>query len=545
MNNLAKSSSVYNQVFSIDDLIEFKRREEDVINASKYKKSLYEFFKACWPFIGRGNVFVDNWHIEAICLHLEACFYRKIKKLIVNVPPGTGKSILGSVVFPIWCWLNNSKETFLMASYGAALSGYFADDSRKILKSDWFLRLFGNEIRISRHKDSQHIFENTKGGYRITTSVGGVVTGFRSGIKILDDPSKAEDKKSKSLLDNINSWFVNTWSSRTIDAKTAVDIIIMQRISPIDLTEFLLSKDKNSEITHLCLMNEYDPNRKCKTIVLPNHTKVWQDPRTKAGELLCEKTFGKLETQRMKHYDNETYLAHYQQHPVHPSGQLIKTEWFSLWDKDYLPQFSKIIQSWDTAFKANESSDYSVCTTWGVFLAEPIDKPSYNAIMLLSLFRDRLSYPDLRKRAYRLYRNIYDVKDSVKKGQTRAPDVVLIEDRASGQSLIQDLYRAGVRHIQSSDEKDRGKDKVQRAHMVTHLIENGLVYVQNTNDTKLGAELLLQECSSFPNARNDDIVDSFVYALLFAKKNNILRAIYDPIISQSEDYSDLSSYNYF
>jgi len=534
------------ETFTLGELIAYKEQELWLEEAKLYRGSFYEFFKGLWPFVGKGNDFVDNWHIQAIAEHLEACFHRQIRKLIINVPPRSTKSVLTSVAFPIWCWINNPKETFLMASYGSKLSEDFAKNSREILYSHWFLSRFGegsgysHPVSISPQRDTVNFYANTAGGYRITTSVGGTVTGLGAGIKILDDPCKMEEGKKNHTLDYINEWVSQTWLTRSNNPKRDVDIIVMQRVACNDVAGYLMRHDHDSNWVRLILPNEYEVKRKCTTIGLGNSSTPWEDPRVEEGEFLSPNRFGKEETRFWKRELGEYgYAGQHQQRPSPLGGGIIKGEWFRRWQKSASPNhIFKIVQSWDTAFKDKEYNDFSVCTTWGIFSSEELDlkkeqEQHYNLAILLSMWRKRVNYPELRDRAIRLCKNYTDTGPipCAPKFRNR-PDIILMEDKASGQSLIYDLYDAGITNLIATNPAKYG-DKTQRLNYVGSFLEAGLVYLVASppgfTELRESSKYLLDECVSFPRGVHDDIVDTMSQFLIYAKKMGILSIPTDPI----------------
>jgi predicted phage terminase large subunit-like protein len=276
----------------------------------------------------------------------------------------------------------------------------------------------------------------------------------------------------------------------------------------------------------------------------------WKDPRTKEGELLCVHRFGLKETAKYKkEMGSYGYAGQFQQRPAPQEGGIIKADWFQWWKKAQPPELMKILQSWDTAFKEGEQNDYSVCTTWGIFSSEQLEdgrkdpfEVYYNCAILLSMWRERVNYPDLRKRAMRLYENFTDTGDKPKKfKESNQPDLILIEDKASGQSLIQDLYRSGIQNIIRMDTAKYG-DKVQRVHYVAPLLENNQVYLPalppDFSQLRPTSKTLLEECINFPKSDHDDIVDTLSQMLIYCKRTQLLRITHDPVSSYEEPDSE-------
>lgn len=273
---------------------------------------------------------------------------------------------------------------------------------------------------------------------------------------------------------------------------------------------------------------------------------VWEDPRKVEGELLSPDRFGLKEVRLYKKsLGSYGYAGQFQQSPAPGDGGFVKKDWFKVWQNVSPPKLKCIISSFDTAFKEKEQNDYSVCTTWGIFSSDQADawishgnqRDSYDVAILLSLWRDRVSYPELRRRAFLISQNYTNTGvDEKPAKKSNRPDIILIEDKASGQSLIQDFYAAGINNVYP--QKPKG-DKIQRFHLVSPLIENGLIYLakhpKKENELRPSSKILLDELLTFPRAKHDDIVDTLIYFLDYAKKNHLLSLTYDP---KGDDFGD-------
>lgn len=252
-------------------------------------------------------------------------------------------------------------------------------------------------------------------------------------------------------------------------------IVVQQRTHEKDVTGNILAKD-DSRWIHLCLPMEFEKNRQCITIPLRSTKgKPWKDPRKKDGELLWPQGVNRksLELFKTKDFHNDSYriAGQLQQRPSPAGGGVLRSEWFKAWKQRDFPDFEYILQSWDTALTGGEDSSYSACTTWGVFK----DRGGINNIMLLSLFREHIGYPELRKMARRLYNN-YDDKyiDEPLMGRNN-PDLILIEEKSSGLLLLPDMMSANLPVMRF--DPGRHGDKIGRCRLVSHLIENGLVWL--------------------------------------------------------------------
>ena len=493
--------------------------ELDVIEDIKYRQSvfkaelsLHEFLKQAWRVIEGGVPFIDNWHLHVVAEHLEACYRREIKNLILNVPPRSGKTSLISVAFPAWVWLQNPEEKFMYASYAHSLSEEHGALCLALIQSDWYQRRWKANFNLT--KTAISFLKNNRTGYRIATSVGGVGTGFGASILIVDDPNNAKDLDSEAIRKTTNNWWNMTWPSRRNNADNDVRILVQQRTQEDDVTGNTLSRDHDKEWTTVIIPMEYEGKRKFRSVI---NQKVYEDPRTIEGELLCPARWSQDVIKSLKNQLGEYgYAGQYQQRPAPAIGGIIRKPWFQWWKDSTPPQIEFTLQSWDTALTANEMSAYSACTTWGVFY----DSNHIENVILLSMWRGRVEYPELRELAKRMY---FDYRDN---GKTKNPafkgrpvDMCLIEAKASGDPLIQDLVRGGIRAIPFVPNKYG--DKIQRVRLITPLIEGGRVWLPARApkyDTLLPyADEFLESVACFPNAESRDLVDTMAQALLKLK----------------------------
>mgnify|MGYP003624517395 FL=1 len=466
------------------------------------RRSLKEFTKNSWQAIEPGRDFYDNWHIDAISEHLQAVVEGDIKRLIINIPPRHMKSISVAVALPAWTWTVQPEKKFLYASYAGSLSIRDSVKCRRLLDSRWYKDHFGETFKLTSDQNQKQRFENNKTGARIATSVDGALTGEGGDIIVIDDPHNVRESESSAVREGVLEWWDQAMQTRLNDPKTGAFIIIMQRVHENDLTGHILANQLDDEWDHLCIPARYEVGHPTPTNTRLNFT----DPRTKEGELLWpdridNKTLENLE----RSLGSYAAAGQLQQRPMPKGGGILKASWWVPWEKDELPEIEYVLQSWDTAFSTKEKSSYSARTTWGVFRMNG----QINA-MVLEMWYDRVSYPDLRKLAQEAY---YDWE----------PDAVLIEKKASGQSLLQDLRMAGIPVLEYSPDRD----KQARAHASSALLEDGRIYFPFG---KKWAKDLIDICAAFPAGDNDDIVDTCTQAWLRLRKGWF--------VTHSEDYED-------
>lgn len=490
----------------------------------KAELSLYEFIKQSWTVINGEKVpYADGWHIQAVCEHLEAVANRQIKRLIINIPPRCGKTTMVSIAFPAWVWINNPHEKFLYASYAQSLSDEHSQNCRRLIISSWYQERWGDRYRLMDDQNTKRRFENNKKGYRIATSVGAAGTGLGGNFLILDDPNNIKDVYSETIREGILRWNSQTLATRLNDKKNDVRIIIQQRSHERDVSGYEIAHDDEGEWVKLILPMEFELERKCSTVILPGNNDIWADPREDEKELLWPlgipaKSLKQLKAELASDYAISGQL---QQRPSPAAGGIIKKDWFRWWKHVSMPDIDFVVQSWDTAYSMKKKSSYSACTTWGVFL----DHNYVENLILLSAWRGRVEYPQLREMAKRLY---YDYRDTGTERNThlkgRSVDLCLIEGKASGDSLIQDLYAAGLNVI-AFNPTVHG-DKTRRASISTPLIEGGRVWMPAKPphyDVLFSyADMFVEAAVAFPTLESNDLVDTMSQVLLKLREGRFL-----------------------
>ena len=439
------------------------------------RQDIVSFVRKTFETIVPGEKLHLNWHIEAIAYALDQARSGAIKRLIITVPPRHLKSITTSVAFPAYVLGHDPSKKFVCVSYSNELSVKHAIDCRTVMQSDWYRRLFPS-TRISSDKNTEMEMLTTMRGGRLATSVGGTLTGRGGNIIILDDPMNPKQAMSEASRKSTIQWFRTTLLSRlNLKGEDAI-IVVMQRLHVDDLVGILLEE---RGWQHLDIPAIADAPQK---IALGNgrfHRREIGDVldliREPADVLAALKSsMGTMD-----------FSAQYLQRPIPAEGNLIKRHWLKYYQTPPARQpRDMIVISWDTAMKATELADYSVGTIWHVQ-----DGKSY----LLDLVRGRYDYPDLKR--------------AVVNTKKRWPDGhLLIEDKGSGTSLIQDLQRDGIPVIAIKPEGD----KVTRLFANQAQFESGAVVFPQT--AKWMPDLIF-ELLGFPHVRHDDQVNSIAQAL--------------------------------
>ena len=441
------------------------------------------FAGRCFPDLNPQAELAMNWHLEVIAAKLMEVRRGGIRRLIINLPPRHLKSLMASIAFPAWCLGHDPSAQILCVSYGQELADKLARDCRSIMMSPWYRQIF--PTRLAAHRHAVQEFITTRQGYRLATSTGGVLTGRGADIILIDDPSKPEEALSDALRKGANEWFSHTLYSRLNDKRSGAIIIIMQRLHEDDLVGHVLAQEP-WEVLSFPAIAEADEAHRIETIWGP------QCFRRQQGEALHPYREPLETLDRIRRTIGEyNFAGQYQQSPAPLGGGLVKAEWFKRYRENERPErFDRVVQSWDTANKATELSDFSVCTTWGV---------KGKDLFLIDLFRRRLEYPAL-KRAVREQQSWFGANE------------VLIEDKASGTQLIQELIADGCHGVTRYEPKC---DKIMRLHAQTGVIENGFVYIPETAPWL--AEYL-HEMTVFPKGKHDDQVDSTAQFLDWFKR---------------------------
>lgn len=341
---------------------------------------------------------------------------------------------------------------------------------------------------------------------------------FAEGVLVhnCDDPNNVKKVESDVIREDINEWWAFVMSTRFSNFKTGRRLVVQQRTHSKDLSGYILSPSEHDWV-HLCLPMEFEKGNRCITIPLDSSgDKKWRDPRTKEGELLWPGGIDEYELERLKRdfrYDSYRISGQLQQRPAPEGGGIFQTAWFKKWTQPEYPDFEYVLQSWDTALTKSKDSCYSACTTWGIFK----DRGGILNVMLLSVFRDRLEYPDLRKMATRMAHNYEDVifDDPTHPGYKNPPDMILIEGKVSGYSLHQDLMRANLPVMMFNPNKHG--DKIGRARIASQICESGLVHLPTdgkSEDFTEDAQIFLHAASLFPNDESNDIIDSMSQAFI-------------------------------
>lgn len=450
-----------------------EQRKFQALLRADFRAFVHKVFMTLSP----GQTYVPSWHIDAIADRLERVRRGEIRRLIINMPPRSLKSITASVAFPAYVLGLDPSRRIICVSYSGDLAKKHSNDFRAVLEAPWYQRTFPN-ARIGPYKNSETEIELTARGLRLATSVGGTLTGRGGDIIVIDDPLKPDDALSETRRSAANQWFANTLLSRLDDKRSGAIVIVMQRVHMDDLTGFLLSQSNEWEVLSLPAIAEFE-----ETIPLGNG----HSHRRQYGEALSPEREPLHVLEGLKHQiGSDAFSAQYQQAPTPPGGAMVKRQWVKRY-QDLPPHSERFLtlQSWDTASKGGPDNDWSVCTTWMA--------THTRRWYLLDLWRRRVDYPALKAAAKTLAR------------QWNAQRV-LVEDAAAGTALVQELKMelSGIIAVKPSG------DKASRMAVASAKFEAGQVFLPERADwlPDLEAELF-----AFPGSRHDDQCDSISQAL--------------------------------
>jgi predicted phage terminase large subunit-like protein len=431
----------------------------------QYQTSFLEFVKYVWPSFITGN------HHKIFAEKLERVARGKLKRLIVNMPPRHTKSEFASYLFPAWVMGQSPSTKIIQATHTAELAVGFGRKVKNLLDSDIYRDVFP-DMELARDAKASGRWSTNEGGEYYAVGVGGALAGRGANLCIIDDPVSEQDALSPTALDNIYEWYTSGPRQRLQPGGSI--IIVMTRWSIRDLTAKVLQKQAEGGADQWEVV-EFPA-------IFPDTDNVLWPEFWSRDEL--EGVRASIPVAK--------WNAQYLQNPTAEEGAIIKREWWNVWDHDDPPVVDYIIQSYDTAFTKTQRSDYSAITTWGVFYPDEGDEA---AIILLDAEKGRWEFPELKDAAMRLY-------------QEFDPDMVLIEQKASGTPLTHDLRRMGI--PVSGFTPGRGADKFSRMNACAPVFESGMVWCPETR----WADEVVEECASFPNGEHDDLADSMTQAIL-------------------------------
>lgn len=437
------------------------------------------FLRKAWPWISGGDLLQWNWHLDAIAYQLERIELGESRRLLVNLPPRNAKSKTVSVAWVAWMLGVDPTLNFVCVSYSGELSGKMARDCRSIMDSSWYREIFPGTV-VSKARSAAWDFETTRGGGRLATSVGGTLTGRGGDIIILDDVIKPEDAYSDTVRESVNEWFRSTLASRLNDKMTGAIICVMQRLHENDLSGMLREAGGWDHLSLPAIGIEDQSIMLARGGVYRRRGGDVLHPEREPHDVLMEvkASMGSL-----------AFAAQYQQEPMPAEGNVFRAAWLREYPaKDQTERWGEIVQSWDTAIKTGTNNDYSVCITSRIVNKEA---------QVLHVWRGKVEFPEL-------------VRTAVALAQQWRPGTILIEDKASGQQLLQELRSGHYSGVVDPIGRTPEHDKYSRAAGVSSMVESGKLILPNEAPW---LDDFRRELLAFPNARNDDQVDALAQLL--------------------------------
>lgn len=519
-----------------------ERRLESEIERRRLKRgaeaSLAEFIRQAWAALEPGAVYVHGWHIDALCAHLEAVTNGTLTdsgfspRLLINIPPGTMKSLTVGVFWPAWEWgpRNMPHMRYVCASHSQDHAVRDSVKMRRLVASDWYQERWGDRVSLTDDQNVKTRFENTKTGFRQAVATGSI-TGARGDRVILDDPHSVEDANSEAVRSSTTEWFLEAVPTRLNSPERSAIIVVMQRLHEDDVSGVIISKKLG--YTHLMLPMEFEPGRICRTPVLwdnplSGRREAFRDPRTDSGELLFPARFPAHVVERDKFVMAPYAVAgQFQQSPAPRGGGIIQRDWWQLWEPPdgKFPVFEFVLASLDSAFTEKEENDPSGFTVWGIWR----DEYQVPKIMLVHAWRKHLQMhgPNIprergetneayRKRTMPKWGLCEWVADTCRRFGVHR---LLIEAKASGITAAQEMQRLyGMEKWSVQLEQVHG-DKVSRAHSVVPIFSQKLVYAP----ARAWAEMVIEETASFPKHRYKDLTDSSTQAIRWLRDNGLIQ----------------------
>ena len=483
----------------LENYLDFKINLDTYINL-RARDDFLTFVKVFAPTLV--SDFKMGRHIKLLCSKLQGVVDGDIKRLMVFLPPRSSKSLICSKLFPAWYIGNFSNHEIMSVSHSDQLASDFGRTVRDIVNTEKFQRIFKGVALRSDVKAAGKWKTNKNGSY-YAAGVRSQVAGRGANIALLDDVMSEEDSFSQTGRKYIKEWYPAGLRTRLMPNGSI--IIINTRYHYDDLCGWLLKQEKTAEqstypwevISIPAWLNE----EAAELLDLPVGSSYF--PEWKSDEIL------RIDEQEIRASNGARYWnSLYMQDPSPDDGGIIKRKYIQWWEYEDPPECQFIIQTYDTAFSTSRTADYSVIQTWGIFHDYDDDYGHSSHLILLGNTRGRYEYPELRRIAQELYRDF-------------RPDVCIIERKASGQSLIQDMRRAGLPVLDYLPDKD----KVARVYASTPMMEAGRVWLPKN---KIWADDLFSECMSFPNGSHDDQVDCLTMAIHYMKDSWNLTHPEDP-----------------
>ena len=441
------------------------------------RDDLAAFVEKSFVTLEQGVAYQDNWHIQHLCWQLERVARGDVRRLIINVPPRSMKSITVSVAFSAWVMGRDPTKKVMAISYAEDLARKLSVDTRSVMMTDWYRAAFPKFAFSGRPRNLE--LGTTLGGYRFAAGMNGSILGRGADLILIDDPIKATDALSEAERRRVNEAFDNTIRTRLNDKVRGAIVIIMQRLHEDDLVGHVRDKD-DWEVVSIPAIAPDDQLYQLSDRTSDIHFR-------RAGDVLHPSREPRPILEQIRRAQGSlTFSSQYQQEPLPLEGNIVKREWLRVYE-EAPEEFDLVIASWDTASTLSETADWSVGTVWG---AKGLD------FYLLDCLRVRSEVPDLRRQIVSLAEQ-WDV------------DQTIVEEGDMGRAIVQDLRRTGHRKVILQKVRT---EKLVRFSTQSCRFESGQVHVPANASWYAD---WLKELLAFPNGKHDDQVDSTSQALAY------------------------------
>ena len=460
-------------------VVELLGKLEEAEGKERARDGFMPFTKRVWP------AFIEGRHHKLMAEAFERVVRGDLKRLIINMPPRHTKSEFASYLLPAWFLGQYPEKKIIQTAHTAELSVGFGRKVRNLVASEDYKEIFP-ALALRADSKAAGRWSTSKGGEYFAIGVGGAVTGKGADLLIIDDPHSEQEGQSAdpAVFDKVYDWYTSGPRQR-LQPGGAI-IIVMTRWHKRDLTGKIIKTSVQREGMDEWELIEFPA-------IMPSGNALWPEFWS----------LKELEALRSE-LPAPKWNAQYQQDPSSEEGALVKREWWQKWEDKEPPQCEFIIQSWDTAFLKTQRADYSACTTWGVFYKPDDNGITQPNIILLDAYKERLEFPELKKRAMEMYKEF-------------EPDACIVEAKAAGTPLIFELRAMGIPVGEYTP--SRGNDKISRVNAVSDLFASGIVWCPETRF----AEEVIEEFAAFPAGEHDDLVDSSTQALLRFRQGGFLR----------------------
>lgn len=523
------------------------------------EEDLFEFGKLLWHVLEPATPLVEGWPLRVLCDMLMAVTDGHHQRVIINLPPGSGKSLWLNVLWPAWEWGPNNMAhlRYISASYSQGLPERDNQKFSRLISSPEYQRLWGD--RVDLVADGKEVVENRATGKKEVTSTRSGTTGRRGDRVLIDDGNDPNNVESDSVREATVKWVTEIMPDRLNNLATGVVVNLQQRTHEDDVTGTLAKHW--DDFTWLMIPMEYDPLRATPVVLRWDDDgtplQVWRDPRGldddgnelsglyrdengtlkilpgspmafAEGELCWPDRFAPDDIARLKRIKQAyAWAGQYQQSPTIRGGGIIREEWWQPWDGPVMPDLGTVVGSLDTAIKEGEQNDFNALTTWGAF-AERDGTPK---LMLTSAWKMRSSLAELIRRTAE---TCFECK----------VDYLVIEDKARGHDVAQEIMRqyadapwqtilipANGRGAFSGDKRARLEavsamfsgdvrkvpvpgDPTQTMDMWS----GGMIFAPNVQ----WAQDVIEEVCGFPAKAHDDLADSTSMALSWIRRHGVV-----------------------